>query len=168
MANPLLIAVVHRRVNPRRSFVRSVNRWARILLAYGGAPLASAGWTLRKLPNVPPEKVAQEGEMAGAADALARVRERLGDIGWYHTQELAPGLVTPGMFDLRPFVGHYGLPDDLTGKRALDIGTFEGFWAFEIERRGADVTAIDVDRIQDLDWPPRLRPDTDDRRGEGF
>ncbi len=106
--------------------------------------------------------------MAGEADALARVRERLDDIGWYHTQELAPGLVTPGMFDLRPFVSHYGLPDDLSGKRALDIGTFEGFWAFELERRGAQVTAIDVDRIQDLDWPPRLRPDTDEKRGEGF
>lgn len=106
--------------------------------------------------------------MAGEADALARVRARLDDIGWYHTQELGPGIVTPGMFDLRPFVRHYGLPEDLSGMRALDVGTFEGFWAFELERRGAQVTAIDVDRIQDLDWPPRLRPDTDDRRGEGF
>ncbi len=106
--------------------------------------------------------------MAGEADALARVRERLDDIGWYHTQELGPGLVTPGMFDLRPFVDRYGIPEDLSGMRALDIGTFEGFWAFELERRGARVTAIDVDSIQDLDWPPRLRPSTDDRRGEGF
>jgi tRNA (mo5U34)-methyltransferase len=52
--------------------------------------------------------------------------------------------------------------------RALDVGTFEGFRAFELARRGADVTAIDVDRIQDLDWPPRLRPEEDGRRGEGF
>jgi tRNA (mo5U34)-methyltransferase len=123
---------------------------------------------VRKLLIVPPEKVAQRGGEAGEADALARARARLDDIGWYHTQELAPGLVTPGMFDLRPFVSHYGLPDDLSGKRALDVGTFEGFWAFELERRGAQVTAIDVDRIQDLDWPPRLRPADDDRRGEGF
>jgi tRNA (mo5U34)-methyltransferase len=117
---------------------------------------------------VPPDQVAQRGEAADGADALGRVRARLDDIGWYHTQELAPGLVTPGMFDLRPYVGRYGIPDDLTGKRALDVGTFEGFWAFELERRGAEVTAIDVDRIQDLDWPPRLRPEADDRRGEGF
>jgi tRNA (mo5U34)-methyltransferase len=123
---------------------------------------------VRKLLIVPPEKVAQRGGRAGEPDALARVRGRLEDIGWYHTQELGPGLVTPGMFDLRPFVRHYGLPDDLSGKRALDVGTFEGFWAFELERRGAEVTAIDVDSIQDLDWPPRLRPATDDRRGEGF
>lgn len=100
--------------------------------------------------------------------ASARLRERFGEIDWYHTQELAPGLVTPGMFDLRPYVDRYGIPEDLTGKTALDVGTFEGFWAFELERRGAEVTAIDVDRIQDLDWPPRLRPASDGRRGEGF
>jgi tRNA (mo5U34)-methyltransferase len=100
--------------------------------------------------------------------AVAQLRERFDDVGWYHTQELAPGLVTPGMFDLRPYVDRYGIPDELSGKRVLDVGTFEGFWAFELERRGAEVTAIDVDRIQDLDWPPRLRPEEDGRRGEGF
>ena len=52
--------------------------------------------------------------------------------------------------------------------RVLDVGTFEGFWAFELERRGAEVVALDVDRIQQLDWPPRLRPAEDGRRGEGF
>jgi tRNA (mo5U34)-methyltransferase len=103
--------------------------------------------------------------VSGEAGAL---RARLSEFDWYHTQELAPGVVTEGMFDLRPFVDSYGLPDDLSGRRALDVGTFEGFWAFEMERRGAEVTAIDVDRIQDLDWPPRLRLDEDGRRGEGF
>ncbi len=101
-------------------------------------------------------------------NALSELRARFGEIDWYHTQELAPGLVTPGMFDLRPYVDRYGLPADLSGKRVLDVGTFEGFWAFELERRGADVTALDVDRVQQLDWPPRRRPDADDRRGEGF
>lgn len=104
-----------------------------------------------------------------ADSAMAdQLRSRLPEITWYHTQELAPGVVTPGMFDLRPYVDRYGLPDDLTGLRVLDVGTFEGFWAFELERRGAQVTALDVDRIQDLDWPPRLRPAGDERRGEGF
>jgi tRNA (mo5U34)-methyltransferase len=102
------------------------------------------------------------------ATAVSRLRERLDEIGWYHTQELAPGLVTPGMFDLRPYVERYGLPDDLAGMRCLDVGTFEGFWAFELERRGGDVVALDVDRIQDLDWPPLLRPAEDGERGEGF
>ena len=101
-------------------------------------------------------------------DAVGRLRARFDAIDWYHTQELAPGLVTPGLFDLRPYVHRYGLPEDLTGLRAIDVGTFEGFWAFELERRGAQVTALDVDRIQELDWPPRLRPRDDARRGEGF
>ncbi|MFI5122084.1 MAG: class I SAM-dependent methyltransferase [Vicinamibacteria bacterium] len=100
--------------------------------------------------------------------ARERLRERFDEIGWYHTQELGPGLTTPGMFDLRPYVDRYGIAGDLSGKRVLDVGTFEGFWAFELERRGAEVVALDVDTIQQLDWPPRLRPDTAGRRGEGF
>jgi tRNA (mo5U34)-methyltransferase len=113
-------------------------------------------------------KAQRTGSAAATDGAVERLRERFEQIDWYHTQELAPGLVTPGMFDLRPFIDRYGLPDDLSGMRALDIGTFEGFWAFELERRGAEVTALDVDRLQDLDWPPRLRPAEDGRRGEGF
>jgi tRNA (mo5U34)-methyltransferase len=109
-----------------------------------------------------------EPDAAPEADPVDAVRRRLGTIDWYHTQELAPGLVTPGMFDLRPYVDRYGIPADLSGKRVLDVGTFEGFWAFELERRGAEVTALDVDATQDLDWPPRLRPATNERRGEGF
>jgi SAM-dependent methyltransferase len=76
---------------------------------------------------------------------------------WYHTIELAPGVVTPGQIDLRA-VAHRVLPDDLNGVRALDVGTFDGFWAFELERRGADVVAIDVEQIEAAEWPPLHRP----------
>jgi tRNA (mo5U34)-methyltransferase len=103
--------------------------------------------------------------MATVADEL---RERVRAIDWYHTIELAPGLTTEGMFDHRPFVDRYGLPDDLTGLRALDVGTFDGFWAFELERRGASVTAIDVDHMAEYDWPPRLRRQATGARGESF
>jgi tRNA (mo5U34)-methyltransferase len=97
------------------------------------------------------------------------LRERAREIGWYHTIELAPDLVTEGMFDNRPYVDRYGLPADLSGKRALDVGTFDGFWAFELERRGAQVVAIDVDDTRDYDWPPRYRPAGQaERRGESF
>src|SRR5688500_18530296 len=71
------------------------------------------------------------------------------------------------MFDLRSFVDRYGLPD-VTGMRVLDVGTFDGFWAFELERRGGTVTSLDIDRIQQLDWPPRLRPAEDGPRGQTF
>lgn len=75
---------------------------------------------------------------------------------WYHTIDLAPGLTTPGHIDLRDFAPKV-LPDDLTGLRALDVGAFDGFWSFEMERRGADVVAIDVDEIAAAEWPPIAR-----------
>jgi len=99
-------------------------------------------------------------------DLLERARAR----SWYHTIELTDDYVTPGWFDLRPFVEHYGLPADMSGMRALEVGTWDGFWAFEMERRGAEVVAIDLDHERDLDWPPRRRPSvwSDERRGDGF
>src|SRR3954452_22904362 len=75
---------------------------------------------------------------------------------WYHTIELAPGVVTPGQIDHRRVVDRV-LPRDLRGKRALDVGTFDGFWAFELERRGADVVAIDVGTVDEAEWPPLQR-----------
>jgi len=87
-------------------------------------------------------------------DTLARVKE----IGWYHSLELAPCVVTEGMFDLRPYVGYYGLLARMDGMRALEVGTWDGFWAFAMERRGAEVVALDLDDERDLDWPPRRRP----------
>jgi SAM-dependent methyltransferase len=75
---------------------------------------------------------------------------------WYHAIELAPGRVTRGVVDLRaPSVKV--LPRDLSGLRALDVGSFDGFWAFELERRGADVVAVDVDEFDESDWPPLNR-----------
>lgn len=37
----------------------------------------------------------------------------------------------------------FGLPMSLDGQRVLDIGPWDGYYAFEMERRGAAVTAID-------------------------
>ncbi|HEX8120660.1 MAG TPA: methyltransferase domain-containing protein [Solirubrobacteraceae bacterium] len=76
---------------------------------------------------------------------------------WYHTIDLGPQGVTPGMIDLRG-VAPKVLPASLAGRRALDVGTFDGFWAFEMERRGAsDVVATDVAEAHDADWPPHRR-----------
>lgn len=101
----------------------------------------------------------------------AELRRRIADIGWYHTLELAPGVTTPGMFDLRPHLHHYGLPERLDGLRVLDVGTWDGFWAFELERRGAaEVVALDLDDERALDYPPRRRPGSypETARGAGF
>jgi tRNA (mo5U34)-methyltransferase len=101
-------------------------------------------------------------------DAPSTLRERVRALDpWYHTLDLGDGVVTEGMFDLRPYVERYGLPD-VAGRRVLDVGTFDGFWAFELERRGASVLSLDLDSIQQLDWPPRLRPAEDAPRGDTF
>jgi tRNA (mo5U34)-methyltransferase len=77
--------------------------------------------------------------------------------GWYHTIELGDGLVSHGHFDHRPVLDRYGLPDSLEGKTVLDVGTAEGFFAFELERRGARrVVATDVASQADWDWMPRV------------
>ncbi|MBA3302174.1 MAG: hypothetical protein H0T15_09950, partial [Thermoleophilaceae bacterium] len=75
---------------------------------------------------------------------------------WYHSIEVAPGVVTPGQVDLRPTAGRL-LPARMELVRALDVGTFDGFWAFEMERRGAEVVAIDVPALGAAEWPPVSR-----------
>lgn len=64
---------------------------------------------------------------------------------WFQRLALGPDLVTPGWNDPRTEkLPHFGLPEDLTGMRVLDIGCSEGFFSFEAERRGAkEVVAID-------------------------
>ncbi len=62
---------------------------------------------------------------------------------WYHRIEVRPGLITPGVNDSPGTLQMLQLPSDCTGMRVLDIGTRDGFFAFELERRGADVVAVD-------------------------
>lgn len=79
--------------------------------------------------------------------------------GWYHTIDLGNGLASKGVFDHRPVADRYGFPVSLAGMTALDVGTGDGFFAFEMERRGADtVVAIDLATVGDCDWLPRMRP----------
>lgn len=76
---------------------------------------------------------------------------------WYHSIDVAPGVTTPGVFDLRPIVDRLPWPD-VRDKRCLDVGTYDGFFAFELERRGAaEVVATDIGDHEQWDWPPHLR-----------
>jgi tRNA (mo5U34)-methyltransferase len=75
---------------------------------------------------------------------------------WYHCIEVAPGVVTPGIFDLRPIVDRIPWPD-VRGRRCLDVGTSDGFLAFELERRGAgEVVALDIGGHEQWDWEEHL------------
>jgi tRNA (mo5U34)-methyltransferase len=71
---------------------------------------------------------------------------------WFHRIALPGGVVTPGWSDPRTEkLPYFGLPENLTGLRVLDIGHAEGFFSFEAERRGAhEVIAID-------NYPPMVR-----------
>jgi len=90
----------------------------------------------------------------GVADARVAVAE---NPYWYHTMEVAPGVETPGVFDLRPTVERLPWPD-VRGRRCLDIGTWDGFFAFELERRGAaEVVATDIADHDHWDWPAHVR-----------
>jgi len=106
---------------------------------------------------------------------LDELRAQVAGRQWYHTLELAPGVVTPGWFDTRPVAARLPLPDSLAGMRCLDIGTFDGFWAFEMERRGAsEVVATDLLDPAEWDWPmgsaPEIVRELAERKrgGEGF
>ena len=76
---------------------------------------------------------------------------------WYHSIEVSPGLVTPGWFDLRPIVERLPWPD-VRGRRCLDVGTSDGYLAFELERRGAaEVVAVDIAAHGRWDWEAHMR-----------
>jgi tRNA (mo5U34)-methyltransferase len=100
------------------------------------------------------------------------VQARVNELEWYHVMELPGGVVTPGRADHRAELALYGIPDDMHGLRALDVATFDGYWAFEMERRGADVTAIDIPSWSHIDLPLRwregMKPEQDAPTGDGF
>lgn len=62
---------------------------------------------------------------------------------WYHRIEVQPGITTPGVNDSQAVLRLLNLPEDFSGKRVLDLGTRDGFFAFEAARRGAEVVAVD-------------------------
>lgn len=61
---------------------------------------------------------------------------------WYHKIEVPGDITTPGWAPIDK--NAYKIPIDLTGKRILDVGAWDGFWSFEALKRGAkEVVAID-------------------------
>ncbi|MQA73496.1 MAG: DUF1698 domain-containing protein [Solirubrobacterales bacterium] len=100
-----------------------------------------------------------EASERAAGDVLERVPL------WFHTFALGDGTYTPGVArDHRyrlPF-----LPDDLTGRSVLDVGTFDGFYAFLAEARGAS-RVVAVDNEQYRDWV-RARWGVELEGGQGF
>jgi tRNA (mo5U34)-methyltransferase len=66
--------------------------------------------------------------------------------GWWHSFELPDGSMIEGVSKLpaqKMRIGQFPIPERLDGKRVLDVGTWDGWFATEMERRGAEVMAID-------------------------
>jgi SAM-dependent methyltransferase len=79
-------------------------------------------------------------------------------LDWYHTFDLPGGVTTPGLFNHRNVVKKLPIPASLAGKRCLDIAASDGFWSFELARRGAaEVISLDLPDAtkQDYSGPPR-------------
>jgi tRNA (mo5U34)-methyltransferase len=65
------------------------------------------------------------------------LRKRVSEIQWFHTIDLGNGVVTPGVDNTPRKLAKIRMPNDLSGQTVLDIGAWDGFFAFEAERRGA-------------------------------
>jgi tRNA (mo5U34)-methyltransferase len=89
---------------------------------------------------------------------MSSLRDRVEAMAWYHTIDLGDGVVARGYVDTRSCTAKLPFPPSLEGKRCLDVGTQNGFWAFELERRGAaEVVAVDLGEERDSDFPARAR-----------
>jgi tRNA (mo5U34)-methyltransferase len=102
---------------------------------------------------------------APSRDRSARARqaeiEALGP--WFHNLHLPDGIQTAPDHFLGDFPAYKWevlanrIPADLDGWTALDIGCNAGYYSFELARRGARVTGIDVDThyLEQARWAAR-------------
>jgi tRNA (mo5U34)-methyltransferase len=150
-------------------------RYAR-MIGSGYRKFASTFMGRKSAPPAENGAASKNGHAAVAPAPLTpeaqAIMDRIKDIEWYHVLELPHGVATPGRADHRRQKHLYGLPEDMTGMKALDVATFDGFWAFEMERRGANVTAVDIGRWSQADvplrWLERMKPEEDRITGDGF
>lgn len=75
---------------------------------------------------------------------MTSIREEVEQLKWVHTIDLGNGIVTPGAWPPNPLILAAFSDIDFVGKKVLDIGCWDGLWAFEAEKRGAsEVYATD-------------------------
>lgn len=63
---------------------------------------------------------------------------------WYHSWPVTEDQALPGHVSVQETLRIFGVSHDLRGAKILDVGTCNGAFAFEMERRGAQVTAVDI------------------------
>jgi tRNA (mo5U34)-methyltransferase len=90
--------------------------------------------------------------MSAIEPARSALLDEIAQLGpWFHNLHLPDGRQTAPEHHLGDFptvkwrqIAPF-MPADLSGSRVLDIGCNAGFYSFELARRGARVTAIDID-----------------------
>src|SRR5918999_1831455 len=105
------------------------------------------------MPGPVPGQHERKGMIETAASSgLSDVRQEIERLGpWFHNLHLPDGTQTAPDHFLGDFPAFKWrqlaacLPEDLSEWTALDIGCHAGFYSFELARRGAQVTGIDVD-----------------------
>jgi tRNA (mo5U34)-methyltransferase len=65
------------------------------------------------------------------------ITERVSAIKWFHRIDLGNGIITQAERDTFAKIAALHIPQNLTGKTVLDVGAWDGAFAFECERRGA-------------------------------
>ncbi len=103
-------------------------------------------------------------------DVFAKPREvtALTDCHFYHAFEIPGYGLVPGDWDLRDGVDEYLGHIDVAGKRVFELGTADGFFTFEMERRGAEVVSYDLSPDDRWDVVPFARsPDPGNRSLDG-
>src|ERR1700733_3735002 len=84
---------------------------------------------------------------AMATQATRNDIQQLSRSGWYRSLELPDGTVIEGLVSLERLkwrIAQFPIAQDLRGKRVLDMGAWDGWFSFEMERRGAEVVAVDA------------------------
>jgi O-methyltransferase len=82
--------------------------------------------------------------------ASPRQVHSLEDCFYYHSMEIPGQGVMSGLWDLRAGVDDYLGQISLAGKRVLEIGPASGFLTVEMEKRGADIVAVEI--MDDPGW----------------
>ncbi len=100
--------------------------------------------------------------LAGSPQFAKVIRDQvayLSQKGWFHSIELPGGNVIHGLQTieaLRERLSSFPIPEDLAGKRVLDVGAWTGWCSFEMERRGAEVVAADCVELEEFQMAHRL------------
>ena len=122
--------------------------------------------SVEEVPATSPAERAVADLLPIGAPTLTAARTRDAVPVWFHTFQLAPGIYTPGIARDHRYRLPALEPVRFAGRRVLDIGTFDGFYAFLAEARGA-ARVVGVDNEQYVDWV-RGRFGVDLRAAAGF